>query len=380
MRAWSTTPTSPSRSLDSASGTDVATHESVVHRALPTYLALLFAILTVFGLLVLVELRHVLFILFVSVLFAAALAGPTARLARWRIPRAVAAVSIYVAALALVVLAGWLVVPPLFEQVAAFAGEAPEYAERYDGLRDRYDDLREEYPALGSFDRQAARLGETILGGAGERVAALPSAVFTAFLDLLSIFVISLLLVTNRERLLAFSLSLVHPSDRERVGSLIQAMWTRVGFYLRAKVIVMAIVGAITYVALLLIGVPFALPLAIVVALGEAIPRAGPWLARIPLLSIAALDGLGTLGLTFGASVVIENAKGYVISPWVEGEQLDIHPLLVFVAVLVGATLGGFAGAFVAVPLAAIVDVFIRDVVIPWRQRQLAPEPPLPPP
>jgi thiol:disulfide interchange protein len=111
--------------------------------------------------------------------------------------------------------------------------------------------------------------------------------------------------------------------------------------YLRAKVIVMAIVGALTYVALLVIGVPFAVPLAIIVAFGELIPRAGPWLARIPLLSIAALEGPRTFLLTLVASIVIENLKGYLISPFVEGDQLDIHPLAVFVAVLVGATLAG---------------------------------------
>ena len=83
----------------------------------------------------------------------------------------------------------------------------------------------------------------------------------------------------------------MHPDDRKFVGGLLEKMWTRVGAYLRAKLIVMAIVGALTYVALLVIGVPFALVLAIIVALGEAIPRAGPWLARIPLLGIAALEG-----------------------------------------------------------------------------------------
>ena len=143
-------------------------------------------------------------------------------------------------------------------------------------------------------------------------------------------------------------------------------MWVRIGVYLRAKAIVMAIVGAVrTCTALLLIGVPFAIPLAIIVAFGEIIPRAGPWLARIPLLSIAALDGPRTFLLTLVASIVIENAKGYVISPFVEGDQLEIDRLLVFVAVLVGATLGGFAGAFVAVPAAAIVDILVQDVVVP---------------
>ncbi len=352
-----------------------APREGLVQRALPIYVALLFGILTVCAIMLLLELGHVLLVLFVSVLFAAALSGPTERLERLRVPRAIAVVLIYVAALGAIVVTGWLVVPPLFEQVATFADRAPEYAESYEGLRDTYEDLRDEYPALPSFDAEVSRFGNRIVERAGDRALDLPAIAFAAFLDLLSIFVISMLLVTNRERLLGFGLSLVHPTDRALVRSLVDKMWSRVGFYLRAKVIVMAIVGAITYVALLLIGVPFALMLAIVVAFGEAIPRAGPWLARIPLLAIAALEGWATLGLTFAASVVIENAKGYVISPVVEGRQLDIHPLLVFVAVLVGAGLGGFAGAFVAVPAAALVQTFVEEVLIPWRRRDFAENP-----
>ena len=73
--------------------------------------------------------------------------------------------------------------------------------------------------------------------------------------------------------------------------------------------------------------------------------------------------------------MVIENAKGYVISPVVEGRQLDIHPLLVFASVLVGAGLGGFAGAFVAVPAAALVQTFVEEVLIPWRRRGFVEQP-----
>jgi predicted PurR-regulated permease PerM len=356
----------------------------VWERAKPIYLALLLAILTWVAIRALSELTHVLLILFVSILFAAAVTGPVNQLERLRVPRAISVVAIYVVALTLVAGILWLVTPPLFDQVASLGDEAPRYAERYDELRDRYEDLRSNYSSLPPFEDQVEKLGNSIIDRAGDLALALPSTIFELFLDALSVFVISVLLVTNRERIMGFALSLVHPSDRDLVRSLLERMWTRVGAYLRAKVIVMGIIGAITYLALLLIGVPFALVLAIIVALGEAIPRAGPWLARIPLLGIAALEGLSTFGLTFAASVVIENAKGYVISPFVEGEQLDIHPLLVFVSVLVGASLGGFAGAFIAVPVAAIVDLFIRDVVVPWRQREITDdavtEPPLPPP
>jgi len=346
--------------------------QSAWEKAKPIYLALLLAILTWVVLQALGKLTHVLLILFVSVLFAAALTGPVRRLERWRVPRAISVILIYLVSLTLVVGLLWFVTPPLFDQVANLGDRAPRYAERYDRLKDAYEEIRANYRGLPPFDEQVQRLGDGILERAGDRAVELPGALFGLFLDALSVFVISMLLVTNRERILGFALSLVHRDDRKFVGGLLEQMWTRVGAYLRAKLIVMAIVGALTYVTLLAIGVPFALVLAIIVALGEAIPRAGPWLARIPLLGIAALEGLSTFGLVFAASIVIENGKGYFISPYVEGDQLDIHPLLVFVSVLIGATLGGVAGAFVAVPLAAIVDLFVREVVVPWRKREIA--------
>jgi predicted PurR-regulated permease PerM len=357
--------------MDTARGA----RQSLVTRAMPIYVGLVLALLTALGLVLLYALRHVLLILFVSVLFAAALSGPSEWLhERLRLPRGVAAVLIYVAAFAVLVGIGWLVLPPLLGQVADFADRAPEYADRYDGIRKAYGELRQDYPALPPFDEQMSRLGNAILDRAGDRATALPGDLFSLFLDLLSVFVISLLLVTNRMRIRGFALSLVGPDHRDQVGTVLDRSWARIGVYLRAKVIVMAIVGSLTYVALLLIGVPFAVPLAIVVAFGELVPRAGPWLARIPLLSIAALEGPRAFLLTLGASIVIENLKGYVISPVVEGDQLDIHPLLVFVAVLVGATLGGAAGAFVAVPAAAVLDILVREVVVPWRRDQIAPD------
>ena len=133
----------------------------------------------------------------------------------------------------------------------------------------------------------------------------------------------------------------------------------------------MTIVGVLTYISLIAIGVPFAIPLSVIVALGELIPLVGSWLARIPLFAIAALDSPRTFVLTFVASILIQNLQGYVISPVVEGDQLEIHPLLVFVAVLAGAALGGAIGAFVAVPAAAILDLVVREVVVPWRRAQL---------
>jgi hypothetical protein len=80
----------------------------------------------------------------------------------------------------------------------------------------------------------------------------------------------------------------------------------------------------------------------------------------VPLLGIAAFEGWPTLALTFLASVVIEDLKAYVISPRVQGQQLNIDPLLVIIAVLVGSQLLGAIGAFVAVPFAAVLQVLFE--------------------
>src|SRR6187401_3244616 len=149
--------------------------ESFLDRALPIYLGLLFAILTVVAVLLLFMVRHVLLVLFVSVLLAAALTGPSEWLhRRLRLPLGLAAVVIYVASFAVIVGIGWIVVPPLLGQVVEFADRAPEYADRYDGVRKAYAELRSDFPALPPFEDQLSRLGDAILDRAGERAAALP--------------------------------------------------------------------------------------------------------------------------------------------------------------------------------------------------------------
>ena len=346
-----------------------------MQRAFPIYIALVMAILTLFALLALWRLQDVLLLLFLAVLFASTISRPAARLEQFRIPRSLAALLIYLAALAVILSIGWFVIPPLVGQVTTLADESSDYADRYVELRGRYETFRADYPelGLGSFDEQFNGFRARFIDSVGDRLINLPSRTFALLLDVLAVFVISVLVLTTKERLLALMLSLVHPRHRETTERVLVKMWQRLGFYLRAKLIVMAIVAVITYGTLVLIGVPFPVLLAIIVALGEIIPRIGPWLARIPLLGIAALAGWQTLVLTFVASVIIQNAKGLVISPMVEGGQLDIHPLLVFVSVLVGAALIGPAGAFVAVPFAAMVQVLFEEAVIPWRRRQLLP-------
>ncbi len=344
---------------------------SVADRALPLYVALVGALLTAIALMLLARLEHLLLILFISMLLAAAMNGPVGFLERMRIPRLVSASVLQLLVVAAIALGVWLAAPILVDQATGLADTVPAKVQEFKGLQDSYNDLRQEYPQLASLDEQLTSVGATIANAVGGRLIDLPMRLASVLLDLLAISVLSALLVAKRQQLQDFALTLVHPRHRGQTRKVLDEMWERLGHYVRAKLIVMVIVGAITYGALVLIDVRYPLLLSVVVAFGELIPQVGPWIARIPLFAVAALDGGVTLLLTVIASVLIENLKGYLISPAVEGRQLDIDPLTVIIAVLAGGALLGPIGALVAVPFAACVQVVCEEVLIPWRRRQV---------
>ena len=320
-------------------------------RAAPIYLALLGAILTVIALLLLVRLTHLLLIIFISALFAAAMTGPVDFLERWRIPRLISASLLQLAVVAVIAVGAWLVVPPLLDQAAGAVDTVPDRLQQYEGLQKRYDELRQEYPQLGSLDEQVSSVGERLVSAVGNRLVDLPLRIGQLLLDLLAISVISALLVAQRPRLQAFVLSLdpaAPPRAHERragqdvvpAGALRAGEADRDGDHRRRS----------RSPTLFFLDVRYPLLLAGIVALGEIIPQVGPWIARVPLFGIAALEGWQTFVIVVIASVIIENLKGYLISPAVEGDQLDLNPLVVILAVLAGGVLLGPIGALVAVP------------------------------
>jgi predicted PurR-regulated permease PerM len=275
---------------------------------------------------------------------------------------------------------GWIVLPPLFDQAGRFAERVPEYVDRIESLRRDYDELSARYPALGTFDEEVAGLAERFGSAFGARLVNLPMTTATLLFQLLTIIALSTLMVMRRERIVGAVLPLVAPRHRPRVIDVYEKVWDRVGAYVRAKIIVMVVIGGLMYLCLLALDVPFAVPLSVIVAFGEVIPQIGPWIGRIPLLGVAALEGLTTMGLVFLASFVLENLKAYVIGPRVEGEQLNIDPLVVLIAVLAGATLFGPAGALVSVPFAAMLQLLYEEIVLPWRAADIAEEEPIGPP
>jgi predicted PurR-regulated permease PerM len=340
-------------------------------RAKPLFLAAFLTVLTIEALRVVVELRSLLILLFISLVLAAAMSRPAAWLERRGLPRGLAVAIVQLVALGVLLVVGYIVLPPLVDEVAGFVKRVPTYVDRFQGLRRDYARIRTNYPELGSFDSEVSKLADRAGSVVGKRLINLPLGLASLLYEALTVVAFSTLIVMRRERIVQAVLPLVAPHRREHTVAIIETIWERIGAYVRAKLIVMTIVGVLMYLALIALGVPFAVPLAVIVAFGEIIPQIGPWIARVPLLAVAAFEGPTTLGLTFLASFILENLKAYVISPRVEGEQLKLDPLLVLIAVLAGGTLLGAAGALVSVPFAATLQVLYDEILVPWRKAQI---------
>jgi predicted PurR-regulated permease PerM len=348
---------------------------STFDRAKPIALGLFLAALGIAGLRVLQELTHVLVLLFLAILIASAISRPVAMLERRRVPRGVAVAVVQLAVMAVFVGLVWVVVPPMVTQLGQFADKAPTYVTRFQHLRAEYLSVKRQYPEAGTFDSEVSAIAGKLATGVGGQLVDLPLTAAQLLFNLTIIYVLSTMLVVRRERMLDNMLVLVAPARRDRTRLVMEKIWFRLGAYLRAKVVVMVSVGVLMYVALRILGVPFAVPLSVIVAFGELVPRVGVWIARIPLLTVAAFQGPTTFLLTFAASAVIEELKADVIGPRAESRALDMDPMLTLVAVLCGTALLGWEGALIAVPVAAMLQVILEEVVVPARLAKIGESP-----
>ncbi|MFL5711468.1 MAG: AI-2E family transporter [Chloroflexota bacterium] len=135
---------------------------------------------------------------------------------------------------------------------------------------------------------------------------------------------------------------------------------SRLGLWVRGQLILMGTMGVATGTAYTLLGLPGAVLLGLIAALAEAIPIVGPLLGAIPAILVAATVSPELAVIVAGVYLVIQLVEGSVLVPMVMRNTIGISPLLVLLSLLVGAAVGGLMGAFLAVPIAASVEIVVN--------------------
>jgi predicted PurR-regulated permease PerM len=218
---------------------------------------------------------------------------------------------------------------------------------------------------LSDYLRGKAKLKIPIAGGAlGAGKVILSIGVGTVSLVVLTIyFLIALPGVTK------LWLALIPNSRRERVRLLTDEVFERVGGFMLGNLLTSAVAGIGTYVWLTVFGVPYALLLALFVALFDLIPMVGSTIAGVVVSAVALTKGLPVAIATAAFYIIYRFLEDYLLNPRVMKHTVRISPGLTIIATLIGGSLLGLIGALVAIPVAATIHLLLEEVAFP-RQSQ----------
>jgi len=184
-----------------------------------------------------------------------------------------------------------------------------------------------------------------------------------AFLSIISAITVSILtfyFVLDFERLFDLFIDLIPHSERTKVRHMLKEVARVTGQYIRGNVIISLICGSILFIGLVVIGVPYAFPLAIFAATLDLLPLVGGTIGAIPALIIAFGISPTTGILVLVLHLAYQEAENAIISPAIYNKALNLSPALSFLSVIIGGALFGIVGAFLALPVAASLPVIVR--------------------
>jgi predicted PurR-regulated permease PerM len=323
--------------------------------------------------------RNVLGLIAVSIFVAVAL-GPAVDLFqhRGRMKRGLAILVTYLALLGGVFLIGLLVVPPIVEQTDRFISHLPEYIDDIEN-NDTIQRYNEEYGITETLREQVDRLPNE-LGSAAEALRDVTVGVFSALLQLLTILVLSFFLLIDGQRIVEWCLREMGPERERRWRRITNDVYRSVGGYVIGNAAISLIAGVTTYIVLTALDIPFAVPLAVLMAFLDLIPLVGASIAGAVITLVCAIEDFPTAPIVFFAYLLIyQQIENNALQPLIYRRTVALHPLIVLTGVLIGASLLGVLGALLAIPVAGAIQIVVKDW---WVLRREPPEPPVdqPPP
>jgi predicted PurR-regulated permease PerM len=331
-------------------------------------------------------LRRPLTWIFIAGFLAIALAGPVNFLQR-RMPRGLAIALVYLGLILLPFLLIAVLVPPIVTQANNLVQDLPRYARDVSDFvvgNDTLHRLQTDYNITGKLEEQASKLPGRIGDAAGvlsDIGLGLVNSIFTA----VTIIILSVFLMGAGPRWLEAWAARHDAEEGDWWRRLFERIGNAVGNYVAGALLQATVAGISSWIVLMILGVPFALPLAVVIFLLDLVPLVGATLG-------AVVVGLVTLFNDFPVdtivwviwAIVYQQVENNVIQPRIQARAVQLEPLIVLVSVLFGSTLFGVLGALLAIPVAAAIQITVREYLALRDSRTtaaiIAPPPPDAPP
>jgi predicted PurR-regulated permease PerM len=270
-------------------------------------------------------------------------------LSKYKIPRALSVLLSYLIFIGTIAGAIAGIVPPLVDQTSSFVNNFPEYIQNI-GV--------------------SSSLGEQIVNNLASQLSTVPTqaarftiSVFSNLLGVFTVLVFAFYMLLARDRLEDQLAYLFGNEKKKKIGMLIDKLEEKLGGWARGQLTLMLLIGVSSYVGLRLLGIPFALPLAILAGLFEAIPYLGPILSAVPAVilgfGISPIMGFATLALYF----LIQQVENYLFVPKVMEKSVGVSPIITLFALAVGFRIAGIVGIIISVPVVITIQVLSREYI-----------------
>ncbi|OGE27200.1 hypothetical protein A3H81_03125 [Candidatus Daviesbacteria bacterium RIFCSPLOWO2_02_FULL_38_18] len=289
--------------------------------------------------------RDLLVILFVAVILMSALSPLVGFFVKLKFPKALGIAITYIVIIGLLTVLVASILQPLIEESTKLIVTLPSVAGQIFSIT--------------NIDKSVFQSGLTNLS---KNVFSITLAVFDNLITIIFLLVLTFYLLLEREKLETRIASLFVGKE-ERIKKSIVAIEEKLGSWLRGQLFLSVIVGLLSYIGLLILNIPYALPLALIAGVLEVVPVIGPIISAIPAIIIAAtispILALGVAAMFF----VIQQLENHLIVPQVMKRAVGLNPLMVILAIAIGSRLLGFAGALLAVPLAVVVQIIVTEII-----------------
>jgi predicted PurR-regulated permease PerM len=329
--------------------------------------ATLVLVFVALGFWLLYRFNQVVFILFIAIVMGTVIRPVVTWLHRRGLPRIAGVILVYLVLLALLISFVLLLFPLIVEQGTTIAAAVPGYYQNL--LEWMVNDpnqwivrLSEFLPATLPGLEPIQQTGQQMLASAGQAMGYVASAAKVIFIAT-AILLLAFHWTLDGPRTIRSLLLLLPKDQRESISELISAMETKVGSYIAGQGLLCLVIGILALVAYLLIGLPNAFVLALVAGVLEAVPMIGPLLGAIPAALVALSIAPIKLIWVIVATVIIQQLENSLLVPRVMHKAVGVNPFVSLLAIFALSSLFGIAGALMAIPIAAIIQILLDRFV-----------------
>ncbi len=314
--------------------------------------SIIFAILVPLGLWLLWVVKELLFSLLIAFILMTALKPLSEWLHSKGMPRIPSVFTVFIGFLAIFILLVSLIVPPIVSETTLFIRTFPEIVE----------DLPPELQQFVDINTLSQYIPDVT-----NNFLSVVTNLFSNFIFVISTLFFTIYFMLEKNLVRSVLAPIQNKERREHYVRIVHQVERQLTAWFWGQITLMTIIGIVTYIGLLLIGVRYPLPLAVLAGLFEVVPNLGPVLASVPAFLVASTESLlfGVVVLVF--YFVIQQLENVLIVPYIMKRAVNVNPSLTLITLFVGGKIGGILGVLLSIPLLIIVQTIIHEI---WDARR----------